>query len=159
MLNFNTQDWGGWTCQGVMSAIDWPAVGCLVDVLSSYDGVCARNSSSSSSSPRLLGRNRNGSSSVFGLLTVSAKTIDHPPPHTHTHTHTGCHATCTGRFSWWTWKLNLRIFLDFLSSSSIQIQKDIWIRVKGETRCLWAPSHFWILNPAAKSYISHDATG
>ena len=29
MQNFNSGDWGGSTCRGVMSAIDWSAVGCL----------------------------------------------------------------------------------------------------------------------------------
>ena len=29
MQNFNSGDWGGPTCRGVMSAIDWSAVGCL----------------------------------------------------------------------------------------------------------------------------------
>lgn len=29
MQTFNTPDWGGLTCWGVMSAIDWSAVGCL----------------------------------------------------------------------------------------------------------------------------------
>lgn len=93
MQNFNTRDWRGSTCRGVMSAIDWSAVGCLSvrphwhslvlrwreRVVSLYADVPGIPRLSGGSlvvffSPFFLGRNRNRSSGVLAVTrTVDCK--------------------------------------------------------------------------------------
>lgn len=116
MQNFNTRDWRGLTCRGVMSAIDWSAVGCLSVrphwhslilrwrelVISVYGRVDVPGSLRLSRRLALLhlflGSNRNGSSSAL----AAARAVDckckgnwspppPPPQNTPTHNHTCKH--------------------------------------------------------------------
>lgn len=113
MQNFNTRDWRGLTCWGVMSAIDWLAVGCLCvrphwhslilrwrELVVDVPGIPRLSGSSLFFFSPFPGRNRNGSSSVLAAArAVACKckgnwSPSSPPPwHNHKHTPTHNH-TC-----------------------------------------------------------------